>query len=94
MASAERTPEQIRREIKVEREQLASSVDALKSGIKDATDIGGKLESRLPVAAAAAFGAGFVLWGGIGALMRLLARRSREGETAVKLGPFSLVDRR
>ncbi len=88
-----RTPEQIRRDIEVERERLASAVDALKSGIKDATDVAGKLRARLPVAAAGAFGAGFVLWGGIGATMRLLARRSRGGETAVKLGRFTIVDR-
>ena len=90
----ERTPEQIRREIEVERDQLASSVDALKAGISSATDIAGKLRPHVPVIAAAAFGAGFVLWGGVGATMRLLARRSREGETALKLGPFSVVDHR
>ena len=88
-----RTPEQVRRDIEVERERLASAVDALKTGIGDATDIAGKLQARLPAAAAAAFGAGFVLWGGIGATMRLLARRSRSGDTAAKLGRFTIVDR-
>jgi hypothetical protein len=42
------------------------------------TDVAGKLRAKLPAAAAGAFGAGFFLAGGIGATMRLLARRSRE----------------
>ena len=88
-----RTPEQVRRDIEIERERLASAVDALKAGISDATDVAAKLRARLPAAAAGAFGAGFVLWGGIGATMRLIARRSRGGETAVKVGRFTIVDR-
>ena len=94
MAQRPRTPEEIRREIAAEREGLADAVETLREEIHAATDIAGKLRANLPVVAAAAFGAGFVLWGGIGATMRLLARRSREGETAVKFGPFSLVDHR
>ena len=50
-------------------------------------------EAKLPLAAAAALGAGFVVSGGIGATMRLLMRRSREGKTKARFGPFSLVDR-
>jgi hypothetical protein len=34
-----------------------------------------------------------VVSGGIGATMRLLMRRSREGRTKARFGPFSLVDR-
>ena len=56
-------------------------------------DITAKLRSKLPVVAAGALGAGFLLAGGIGATMRLLARRGREGTTKARLGPFSLVDR-
>jgi len=41
----------------------------------------------------AALGAGFVVSGGIGATMRLLMRRGREGKTKARFGPFSLVDR-
>jgi hypothetical protein len=61
--------------------------------VKEATDVKAKLRENLPIAAAAALGAGFFLAGGIGATMRLLARRSREGEQVVRLGPFSLVGR-
>jgi hypothetical protein len=88
-----RSTEQVREEIENERERLASAVDNLRAGIDEATDIGAKLEGKLPVAAAAALGAGFVLAGGIGATMRLLARRGREGRTKARFGPFSLVDR-
>ena len=88
-----RGADDIRRDIEGEREQLASAVEALRAGISDATNVAGKLRARLPVAAAGAFGVGFVLWGGIGATMRLLARRSRSGDTAAKIGRFSIVDR-
>jgi hypothetical protein len=57
------------------------------------TDVAGQLRARLPIVAAGALGAGFFLAGGIGATMRLLARRSREGRTQVKAGRFGLVDR-
>ena len=88
-----RTPEQIRGEIEREREGLADAVETLRAGIGEATDISSKLRARLPAAAAAALGAGFFLAGGIGATMRLLARRGREGTTHAKVGPFRLVER-
>jgi len=78
MAENGRTPEQIRREIEREREGLTEAMESLRSGIHEAADVGGKLSARLPAVAGAAFGAGFFLFGGIGATMRLLARRSRE----------------
>ena len=56
-------------------------------------DVNAKLRPKLPIAAAAALGAGFVVSGGIGATMRLLMRRGREGKTKARFGPFSLVDR-
>jgi hypothetical protein len=73
-----RTPETVRRDIEAERERLATAVEHLRDGIDEATDVAGRLRSNLPAAAAGAFGAGFFLAGGIGATMRLLARRSRE----------------
>jgi hypothetical protein len=73
-----RTPETIRREIESERAQLATAVEQLREGLGEAADVGGKLRAKLPAAAAGAFGAGFFLAGGIGATMRLLARRGRE----------------
>lgn len=88
-----RTTADVRREIEAEREQLADAVDHLRGGLADATNIAGKLRQRLPVVAAGALGAGFLLAGGVGATMRLFARRSREGTTKAKVGPFSLVDR-
>jgi hypothetical protein len=88
-----RSPEEIRQEIEAERDRLATAVDELREGIGQATDIGGKLRSNLPAAAAGALAVGFVLAGGIGATMRLAFRRGREGETKARFGPFSLVDR-
>ena len=93
MAGNSRTLEQVRREIEAERDQLASSVDVLRSEIDDATNIGAKLRSKLPVVTAGAVGAGFLLAGGIGATMRLLARRGREGREKARFGRFSFVDR-
>lgn len=84
-----RTPEQVRRDIEAERDRLADAVDDLRAGM----DVNAALKSKLPVAAAAALGIGFVVSGGIGATMRLLMRRSREGTTKARFGPFSLVDR-
>jgi hypothetical protein len=84
-----RTPEQVRRDIEAERNRLADAVDDLRAGM----DVNAALKSKLPVAAAAALGVGFVVSGGIGATMRLLMRRGREGRTKARFGPFSLVDR-
>ncbi len=89
MAANSRTADQVRREIESEREQLAQAVDHLREGM----DVTGAVRSKLPVVAAAALGAGFVLSGGIGATMRLLMRKSREGETKARFGRFRLVDR-
>jgi hypothetical protein len=88
-----RTLEDVRREIESEREQLAGAADNLRDSIGEATDIGGKLRSNLPVVAAGALGVGFLLAGGVGATARLIFRRGREGETKAKLGRFRLVDR-
>jgi hypothetical protein len=88
-----RTEQQVRRDIEAERDQLADAVEDLRGGLADVTNIGARLRAKLPVVAVGALGAGFVLAGGIGATMRLVARRGREGTTKAKLGPFSLVDR-
>jgi hypothetical protein len=93
MADTDRKSEDIRREIETERTELARSVDQLRSSIKDATDVGAKLRGNLPVATALSLGAGFVLAGGIGATMRLLFRRGREGSTIARAGRFAVVDR-
>jgi Protein of unknown function (DUF3618) len=88
-----RTPADVRQEIEAERNRLASAVDDLREGIGEVTDVGGKLRSNLPAAAAGALTVGFLLAGGIGATMRLAFRRGREGETKARLGSFRLVDR-
>jgi hypothetical protein len=93
MATNNRSTEQVRRDIEQERERLANAVDDLREGIGEATNVNKKLKGNLPVAAVAAAGAGFILAGGVGATMRLLFRRGREGTTKAKFGPFSLVDR-
>ncbi|HLM34642.1 MAG TPA: hypothetical protein VK278_02570 [Gaiellaceae bacterium] len=78
MATNGRTAEQVRRELEVEREQLASAVEQLRDELGEATDVTGKLRAKLPVVAAGALSAGFVLAGGVGATMRYFARRGRE----------------
>ena len=93
MADNARTPEEVRRDIEAQREELARSVDTLREEIGEVTDIAGKLRANLPIAAAAALGVGFVLTGGIGATMRFLARRSREGDVLAEVGRFKIVDR-
>lgn len=73
-----RTPAAVRREIEIERQQLAAAVEHLRTGLGDAADVAGKLRAKLPAVAAGALGAGFFLAGGIGATMRFLARKGRE----------------
>jgi hypothetical protein len=93
-ATNNRTTADVRREIATERDQLADAVEDLRTGLGAATDIGGKLRAHLPVVAAGALGAGFVVAGGIGATIRLLFRRGREGEEKARFGPFAFIDRR
>jgi actin-like ATPase involved in cell morphogenesis len=82
--------EQLRREVEAEREQLAEAVDQLRAEI---TNMKANLRRKLPVFAAGALAAGFLVAGGAGATMRLLARRSREGSEKARFGRFRLVDR-
>ena len=84
---------QLRQQLSAEREQLADAVETLRSELGDATNISGKLQSKLPVVAAGALGLGFVVAGGIGATARLVFRRGREREPAAKAGRFSLIRR-
>ena len=93
MARNSRTPQDVRREIEAEREQLSDAVDELRKGIGEVTDVKGKVAANLPVVAAGALGAGFFLAGGIGATMRLLFRRGREDTTHARLGRFGIFER-
>jgi hypothetical protein len=79
-ADKTRTTEVVRLEIESERERLAEAVEALREGLADATDVAGKLRNQLPLVAAGALGAGFVVAGGV-------------GTTKARFGRFSLVDR-
>jgi hypothetical protein len=92
-AGNSRTTEEVRRELESERERLANAVDSLRAEVKDATNVSAKLRGNLPVFAVAALGAGFFLAGGVGATMRLLFRRGREGKEKARFGRFSFVDR-
>jgi hypothetical protein len=92
-ATNNRTTADVRREIATERDQLADAVEDLRTGLGEATDIGGKLRAHLPVVAVGALGAGFVAAGGIGATMRLFFRRGREGKEKARFGPFAFIDR-
>lgn len=91
--SNSRSAEQVRRDIEAHREELAGAVETLKRDIGEATDIAGKMRANLPAVGGVAFAAGFLLTGGIGATMRLLARRGREGREQARVGRFSLVNR-
>ena len=93
MPAEGRTPVEVRREIEDEREHLAEAVEHLRDELGEATDIGAKLKSKLPLAAAGAASVGFVLAGGVGATLRYFARRGREGNEKARVGRFSLFDR-
>jgi hypothetical protein len=87
MASeATRGPEDVRRQIAQERDELARAVDSLRDGMT--------LGPKLPVVAGGALAAGFVLAGGIGATVRLVFRRGREGKKTATVGRYAVVDRR
>ena len=87
-AGNSRTIDDVRRDLEVERDQLATAADSL----RDAADVTAKLRTKLPVVAASALGVGFLLAGGVGATARLLFRRGREGSTRARVGRFRFVD--
>jgi len=85
---AARTAEQIRRDIAAERGLLVDAVGSLREEL----DLGKALQGKLPMLVAGAAGAGFFLGGGIGATMRLLARRSREGKMLGHVGGIKILE--
>lgn len=85
---------QLREELRTERAALADAVGDLRGAVGRAADVSGRVRARLPLFAAGAFGVGFLRAGGVGATMRLVMRRGREGDVKAKAGPFRLVDRR
>jgi hypothetical protein len=85
MATAEpRAAADVRREIEAERTKLAGAVESLRGAAKPRLDPA--------VLAAVALGAGFVLAGGIGATVRLIFRRGREGAKTARVGRYTIVD--
>jgi hypothetical protein len=90
MAGAE---QELRRELGEEREHLAAAVETLRGELGEAADVGSKLRAHLPLVAAGAFGLGFLKAGGVGATMRLVFRRGREGDEKAAVGRFRLIDR-
>jgi uncharacterized protein involved in exopolysaccharide biosynthesis len=84
------TPEELRTQIAAEREQLAAAVEEM----REAADPAKLLGPKLPLLAAGAFAAGFVLGGGIGATMRLVFRRGRESREEARVGRFALIRHR
>lgn len=90
-SSNNRTTDQVRRDLELEREQLATAAESLRDSLGEATDITGKLRAKLPLVAGGALAAGFLVAGGVGATARLLFRRGREADTRLKLGRFRLV---
>jgi hypothetical protein len=96
MAATEHPSEQeVLSRIREERQQLASSLEELRSELNEATNLDAKLNGVLPMAVAGALGAGFFLGGGIGATVRLFLRKSRERDRAVRAraGRFAVVER-
>jgi hypothetical protein len=89
--AAEKQDAKLREEIRTERAALTDAVDDLRRAVGQAADVSGKLRAKLPVAAAGAFGLGFLKAGGIGATARLLMRRGREGDVKAKAGRFHIV---
>lgn len=83
------TPPELRRELAAERARLVESMERLRGSL----DVAATVRPRLPVVLVGAFAIGFVLSGGIGATMRLLARRGREGHARARLGRLVLVER-
>jgi ornithine cyclodeaminase/alanine dehydrogenase-like protein (mu-crystallin family) len=92
MARNSRSVEDVRRDLEQERGQLATAAESLRETLGEATDITGKMRSKLPVVAGGALAMGFLLAGGVGATARLVFRRGREGTTRARLGRVRIVD--
>ena len=83
------TPAELRSELAQERARLVDSMERLRGSL----DVGASVQPKLPLVLATALAAGFVLGGGIGATVRLLVRRGREGRAKARFGRLVLVDR-
>jgi hypothetical protein len=90
---AARTADTIRSDIERERNGLTTAVEHLRGELSEATDVKAKVRAHLPVVVAGAAGTGFILAGGVGATLRYLARRGREGHERAHVGRWSLFAR-
>jgi hypothetical protein len=69
--------ELVRGEIALERRRLADAVVDLRAQVGAATDVKRRVRSNALVLAPAAVASGFVLFGGVGATVRYVARHGR-----------------
>ena len=74
---AARSPQQIRRDVEANRQELGRALERLRGEVQRATDWRAQLNHHRNQALIAAAGAGFVLGGGLGALGSLLFGRRR-----------------
>jgi hypothetical protein len=72
-----RSAAEVRGDIERERQQLGSALEDLRRELRRATDVTSRLRAHLALGAGAAFATGFVLSGGPGAAVRLVAGRLR-----------------
>jgi hypothetical protein len=75
MAAEPRSPEQIRQSIELTRQELAFSVNDLRSKVAELTDWRGQLVRNRKAALVGAAVAGFVIGGGVAATFSLFRRR-------------------
>ena len=93
MPDNNRTAGDIKREIEQERNELARSVESLRSEIEEATDIRAQLGRHLPIAAGVALGRASCSRAASARRCGCIFRRGREGSTKARFGPFVVVDR-
>lgn len=75
--TAQRSPEEIRRDIEQHRRELGEAVDRLRGEVQRATDWRSQIvrnQQKILIGAAVA---GFVIGGGIGVIPRLFGRKKR-----------------
>ena len=88
---ADRTPEQISADLKVERAELVDAVDELRTEIDHTRAKVNSAKRKAPFVLAGATAAAFVVSSGLGAAFRLFAGRRKPKDTEVwRLGRWSL----
>jgi hypothetical protein len=86
-----RTPEEIGRELKAEREELVEAVQELRTEMDLTRAKVNAVKRKVPFVLAGATAAAFVVSSGLGATFRLFAGRRKPKDTEVwRLGRYSL----